>query len=205
MTFVYGSYTTVLDSFRPKGIVCPACEKESQMVVEKAAGVIHVMFIPIVPVWITTIFSCKSCGSEFILKDLDVETKGYLKSFKLKKLFPIWLFSGPLLLVIAAGFYGYTQNKDKNEMLERLLNGSQSQIIEYETDEGQFTTMRTLKITSDSAWVNYNGYEIAEYKFIDRITDQKLYGSDTVGITVDVLKEMFEEGQVLAVYPYRPK
>lgn len=85
-------------------------------------------------------------------------------------------------------------------MSDRLLNGNQKQIIEYETDNGEYSTMRTLKITSDSVWLNYNSYQIKEYKFIGRITDDNLYYSDTTKVSFETLKEMVEDGKVKAVY-----
>jgi hypothetical protein len=158
------------------------------------------MFIPIIPFRVKNLFICKSCNYEFNIKELDNESKTYYKQFKSKKSTPIWLFSGPIIAFIIFGFFTYNKVKNNNEMILRLQNGKQKQVIEYETEEGQFTTIRTLKVNNDSVWLNYNSFEIENYEYIDRITASENYISDTAIISLNNLIEMAEEGQIKSIY-----
>ena len=129
MALFYGSYFTVIDSFRPKGIICPDCGAKDQIVVEKTIGVIHIMFVPILPNYISTSFTCTSCAFEFTIEDLNSETKEYLKQFKSKKRIPIWFFTGPIILLFIAGYFAFMQNANENEMLMRLQMGIKNNLL----------------------------------------------------------------------------
>lgn len=203
IVYIYGAYQTAVDSYRPKGIKCFNCNSSNQIVVEKLFKVFHLMYIPIFSNRSNNIFTCKSCNNEFNLRDLDIDSKKYYEQYKSRKRTPLWLFSGPILILIALGWFGYSQISKENEMLNRLSNGNQSQIIEYETYNGKYTSLKTLRITSDSIWLNYNEFEIENYDYIDRITDSNNYSSDTTQISMQYLTELIEKGNVMAMYPSR--
>lgn len=200
IAFIYGTYQTIINSLRPKDIVCSNCKSQNQIVVEKKITVFHILFIPFIPTRPINTFTCKSCGNYFNLSDLDSNSKKYFNQFKSKKKIPIWLFSGPILIIFSIGWFVYNQIHHDNQMLERLKNGSQIQIIEFETEEGNYSSLKTFKITSDSVWLKYNKLEIEDYNYIDRITDSNNYSSDTTKINIQKLKEIINDGRVKAIY-----
>ncbi|MBC3846825.1 zinc-ribbon domain-containing protein [Winogradskyella echinorum] len=202
IVYITGTYQISIHSYRPKDIKCHSCGASSQVIVEKKASVFHLMYIPIFPYRIKNIFTCKSCNNVFELKDLKPEHKSYYKNFVSKKWIPIWLFSGLIVILLGIGFFVYNNIKNKEERLNKLTDGNQKQIIEFKTDNGQYTTLRTVKITSDSIWLNYNNYEIETYDLIYRISGSGNYASDTLKVNINDIKELFEQGNVKSIYPY---
>ena len=200
--FVYGSYSTEIDSSRPKGAICPDCNSKNQIGLHKVIDVIHFMYVPIIPTKIETIIHCKSCGLEFSKGDLDKKSKNYWSQFDSLKRTPIWFFSGPLTILLVLGYLGFSKFKSENKMLERLQNGNQNQIIEYEKENGSFSTMKTIKITNDSIWFHYNDYQIDDHNFIDRITGQNLYSTDTTTVGMETIKTLINNGKVQMIYRY---
>lgn len=198
--YIYGANNTLIHSSRPKGITCSDCGAKDQVEVQKIVRVVHLMYMPIVPISVIHLFICKSCGYEFELKERNKETDNYFKQFKSKKLVPIWSFSVPILILLLLGFSAYRKNANEVEMLKRLSDGNQMQIIEFKTAEGQFSTMKTLKITGNSVWVNYNDYEVEEYRNIEDIAGDNFYRSDTSIVSIEMLEKMIDEGRVKAVY-----
>jgi hypothetical protein len=201
--FIYGTYKTSIDSSRPKGIICPNCKGEDQIVIEKCITVFHIMYIPFFSSKITNVFTCKSCDDAFDLRGLPTESKQYFEAFKSKKKKPIWLFSGPLLILLLIGVTAYNRIDHENEMLKRLKTGNKTQIIEYETEDKKYSSMKTLKITVDSVWLLYNQFEIENYQYINRITGSDNYSSDTTIISIESLKQIIDDGKVRSIYPSR--
>lgn len=197
---VYGSYTTIIDSYRPKGAICPDCNASDQVVIDKVIDVIHVMYVPIIPTRHENVATCKSCGYEFSIRNLDRESEHYWNRYKSKKRIPFWFYSGPILGLLMIGSYAYSQNDNENEMLKRLQNGNQNQIIEYKKADGSFSTMKTFKIDHESVWLFYNNHQVEDYRFIDRITDSKSYNSDTSKVDLRAIKELINDGKVKVIY-----
>jgi hypothetical protein len=198
--FVYGSYTTEIDSFIPKGAICPDCNAQNQISIHKVIDVIHFMYVPIIPTRIENIVHCKSCNYEFSMNDLDKESKHFWQKFKSLKRTPIWYYSGPLLVLLIFSYLGISQLKHENKMLERLQNGNEKQIIEYENENGSFSTMKTIKINNDSVWFFYNDYQIDDYQFIDKITGDNHYSSDTNKVSLETIKRLINDGKVKIIY-----
>lgn len=198
--FFYGVYSTVIHSSRPKGIICSDCGAKNQVEVEKIVCVVHFMFVPIIPIRVFHLFTCQSCKYEFVFKELEGESRDYFKQYTSKKFIPIWSFTLTILIGLMIGYFAYKKSANEGKMLERLTDGNQNQVIEFETDEGQFSTMKTLKITDDSVWVNYNDYEVKDYEFIQNIVEDGFYRLDTSIVKLDMLKKMNDEGKLKAVY-----
>ena len=200
LEFIYGFYRTTIDSFRPNGIKCCNCNSKNQMVVEKSSRIFHVFYIPFIPFRIKNTFLWKSCNNEFELRDLNPENKSYYSEHKSKKGIPFWLLSGPIFILIGIGLFTFNQINNENELLERLKNGNQNKIIEYETENGKYTTMKTIKMSVDSVWLYENQFEIEKYSQIGRITSENNYSSDTTKISVTNLIKCLEKGKIKAIY-----
>lgn len=203
IVYISGTYQISIHSYRPKEIKCYNCNASSQIIVEKKVSVYHLMYIPISPYKTKNIFTCTSCNNEFEPKDLKSENKTYYKNFKSKKWIPIWLFSGVIIILFGIGYFAVNQIKKNEEKLSKLTNGDQTQIIQYEIDNGNYTTLRTIKITSDFVWLNYNEYEIEKYDFIYQIGGEGNYSTDTVKVDIKIIKELFKQGKVKKIYPIK--
>mgnify|MGYP003688226519 CR=1 FL=1 len=199
MLIFYGSYNTVIDSFRPKGTECSNCGARNQIVSEKSAVVFHFMYVPIFPVQVTRIYVCVACNNEIDIVQNDEESIALARQLKSRKWLPLWMFSGPIMALVGFGVFSYFQKSKGEEMLQRMQN-NQNQIVEYETEEGSFTTMIIRKIKDDTVWLNYNNYQIDDYEYIGRITKSKNYNTDTARVSLKYLMEFFEDGKVKAVY-----
>jgi len=197
---IYGTNETSVDAIRPRGIRCPNCKAENQMLVEKKAKFVHLMLIPLFPIKIIHSYTCKACNEAFHLSDMSGESKAHFKQFKSKKMIPFWLFSGPLLILIAVGWTGYNKIGKEDQMFERLNSKNQNQIIEYETVTSMYSTIKTCKITSDSVWFFYNNYETEHYSDINQITASKNYAADTTKIRKEALTTLLEQGEIKAIY-----
>tara|TARA_R100001369_G_scaffold53041_1_gene79904 strand:+ start:216 stop:701 length:486 start_codon:yes stop_codon:yes gene_type:complete len=159
--------------------------------------------MPILPFRTKNVFTCKSCNNEFELKDLKPEQKIYYQNYLSKKRIPIWLFTGSLIILSGICWLVFNQIGKNEEKLNRLTNGNQKQIIEFETDNGKYTTLRTIRITSDSVWLNYNEYEIEKYDYIYRIGGSGNYSTDTTKVDIQIIKDLFEKGKVNEIYPVK--
>ena len=200
---LYGTYTTIIDSFRPKGIHCYNCNSKNQMVVEKTTNVFHIFYIPCIPFWTKNTFTCKSCNNVFELRDLSPDLKTYYSDYKSKKRILIWLFTGPILALIGMSWFAFSQMNFKNELLQRLTDGKQTKIIEYKTENGTYTTMKTIKISEDSIWLSENKLVVGDYEYIDRITAPNNYSEDTIKISTTDLIKILDKREIKAVYPSR--
>lgn len=203
IAFIYGTYRTAIDSFRPKGIKCHNCSSINQMVVEKTSRVFHIFYIPFIPFGIKNTFTCKSCNNQFEFKELNSDSKIYYSEYKSRKGIPFWLLSGPILILLGISWFIYNQINNENELLDRLTNGEQNKIIEYEAENGKYTTMKTIKISADSISLHENQLEIENYDYIDRITSSNNYSTDTTKISVTDLLKFLEKGEIKAIYPSR--
>jgi hypothetical protein len=171
------------------------------MVVEKSVRVFHIFYIPFIPFRIRNTFICKSCNDEFNLKDLDSDSKKYYSQYKSRKGIPFWLLSGPILILIGISWFTFNQINNENELLDRLTNAKQNKIIEFETENGKYTTLKTIKMSADSVWLYENQFEIEKYSQIDRITSKNNYSVDTTKISVTELIKFLEKGKIKAIYP----
>jgi len=201
IALVYGTYRTILNSVRPKGIKCYHCHSENQIVVEKTIGVFHIFYVPFIPNSIKNTFSCKSCNHEFELSDLNSDLRTYYSNYKSRKLLPLWVFSGPLLIIIGFAWMTYNNMNYENELLNRLTDGHQKKIIEYKTEDGKYTTLKTIKISADSIWMRQNKLETESYKYIDQIAYPDNYDIDTTKISTKDLLSILENGEIKAIYP----
>ncbi len=198
-SLIHGNYVHSIRTIRPPGLQCSNCGSLGQTDITKVAHVVHIWFVPLFPTRTFHQFDCTICAESADYSWPQDRNHSDFMNNRIRYL-PIWLFSGPLLILIGVLLFQFNLTRENKIMEQRILDSQIGQIVEYETELGQFSSLRICGRKGDSLLVNYNTLEIGSYRHIEQILDTKYYASDTLVLATNDLIEWVRTGKVKYSY-----
>ncbi len=201
MIIPYGVFSSVSSSNRPKGLTCDSCGQNGQIVVEKHIVSVHVFYVPLFPIKISDEFNCLNCNESVSYQEMGPQLRKYYKPFKSNQFPRFWHFSGVLMLVLVGIWWGCNRYSNRRINVDRLERLSIGRIIEYQSDNSSYSSMKVCGISRDSSiLLVHNSFEVASYSEINRILFSSYYSTDTLEMKPKVLIDMAWNGEIKSVH-----
>lgn len=195
----FGIQTTHLKSQKTKARYCSCCKKNDTIILNIFKKQMYVFGIPLFHVGKSGNAFCQNCKntveeeemSEFIQHEyliLKNESKG-----------PSWQLSGGLLLLGAVLALSLI-NKNKNQTgLQYLTSPLKGDIYEYKAEDGKYSTMKIIKVSTDSLYVSLNRHKIENAYKIDWIKKPENYNKNTIALDRQKINDMYNQGDILEI------
>lgn len=170
------SEQNVIQTGKIRNAICPNCKQKDSLEYRVYGGVIRILFIPTLPNRRITKVFCTACEKEFQLKEFNDRIKQTIKYEKRKKpiKFPIWQFSGIIILISILSFGIYTGIQMNKLEKVYILEPKKNDIYKVNIN-GQYSTLKVSNITKDSIFVLLNQFTLNSYKGLDEINIDENY------------------------------
>jgi ribosomal protein L3 len=90
-----------------------------------------------------------------------------------------------------------SENKEQN--LEYLANPLVGDVYEYRIEARSYSTMKVIRVTSDSVLVVPNEYETNKVSGLREINKEENYSDVNFNVARLRIKEMFNEGDIIDI------
>ncbi|WP_424002081.1 hypothetical protein [Maribacter sp. IgM3_T14_3] len=195
----FGTGSAKLNSVITRNITCQHCNNQDTVYINIYRKHAHVFWIPMFPLGKSGSSYCTHCKETLSPKQMPEALKMQYKNIKSDAKGPIWQFSGLLVLALLIGFAIYSGGKDKENTQLYLSAPAVGDIYEYKADNGSYSTMRLMKVTSDSLYLSLNDYEISKKSRLYKIDKDENYSEVTYGYSKNEISQMQKEGIILDI------
>jgi zinc-ribbon family len=192
----YGSRAKSIKTGKIRAVLCPNCEKETDMVYDVYGRYAHVYWIPFFPISKTNVVECNSCKATYDLKNLDekVKQKFQRETEVNPTKNPIWFFSGLFGIIAIIGLVVFFNYIDKNNTNDFGKNPKAGDIFYETTPKGAYSTSKILQVTKDSISVLQNNMETDQKTSVDEIAAKPENYEYPVTISKKYYLEMIKNG-----------
>lgn len=203
MEFVwfYGVSSTEIRSKRPKDLKCHHCGNENHINISSHSDYFYIWFIPIIPINLYSIITCVNCQYEYSFKELDEDLKLYYKAHRPKWVFPFYNFSAVYILLIVLIALWFNKKGEQNELIDRLDTVKPNYVMDYKTEEGDYSNFIIHSIEDSNFYVSFNKYVIEDPHFLGQIEGKNNFSPDTLMMTKSKLEEWINADRISAIYP----
>ena len=199
----YGTRGTKIKEGQINNVVCPNCDNLTSMSYGIYGRYAHLYWIPTFPIGKKTIIECNSCKKTYNVTSLPQAIKTKFEFEKQGARIPVWHFSGAILIGCIIGLIGYFSAQDNVENSEQIANPLEGDVYSLQMDESSiYSTMKVVRVTTDSVFVVYNDYETDMKSGISTIDVEKNYSESPESAdsyTKEELLFYFEEGTIYDV------
>lgn len=158
---IFGTNSKNLKQAPLEAYECPNC-KTKNSVLAIIADYFHLFWIPVFPYKKTTYIVCQQCEFSQTESKLPPELKAKVKSLKSAVSLPKYMFSGSVLLVIAAAFIFYSVSEESKKELAYIANPQIGDVYVLKDFEEKTTynhyLLKVIEIVDDSLHVTFNSY-----------------------------------------------
>lgn len=157
-----------------------------------------------------TIFSIGKTGNAFCQKcknTLEEEAMPELMKqqyllVKIKSKRPLGKLSEILLLLGLTAAISLAYKKTNQAELEYLAYPNKGDVYEYQISKTEYSTMKIIKISADSVYVNLNRYNVDIPSRTNKIDKTKNYKKNMVSFERQEINDMYNEGKILEIKRY---
>jgi len=189
---IYGARGTHLKTEQLSRVSCPSCGEKEQMYATVFGRYAHIFWIPLFPIGKKGVAHCQHCKRTYERKEMPEELKQTVKRTRSEVRFPIWYFSGLVLIGIFIGFMAYADGRDDKLEAQYLNNPQGGDVYNYKIENERFSSMKVLAVSGDSLVLCQNQYEV------DRRTG--LYKIDKPENYVDSMQFVVAKENVMNLY-----
>lgn len=190
----YGSKARTLKEGQLINVKCPNCDDGQSMRYTIYGKYAYIYWIPMFPIGKKNILECNHCKRTYKLKDLPNQIKQKFELEKSDTKYPIWYFSGLIILIIAIATAFYLSKKDAENDKLYIQDPLVGDMYSVKTSKnGYYTSMKVTAVTNDSIFVVYNDYEIDRKSKIYKIDKTENYTTETDGYSKEEIKLLFEQ------------
>lgn len=196
---LFGIHSKHLTSAKTQDRYCSCCKKNGTIVLNIMKKQMYLFGIPFFPVGTTGNAFCQNCKntleeeamSEFIQHEYFILKKNSKGSS--------WQLSGSLLLLGITLAISLANNSTNQPGLQYLTSPLKGDIYEYKIDEINYSTMKVIKVSSDSLYVSLNRQKIRSTYRIDQIGKAKNYSKNMIAFERQKIYDMYNKGQILDI------
>ncbi len=197
----FGTNKSKLKQGTLHNITCSNCNNITKMDYVIHGKYAHVWWVPVFPSGRIALFECQGCKRLFTLPELpeSIKTKYQFEKQGLRT--PIWFYSGlfiiGMLILVAIGSNQITKQNNADYIENPLVNDFYG--IKGESS-GYYSTMKVVKVTSDSIFVIYNDLEVNKRSQVKNLNRDKNYTSSPVGYTREELRINFKGDYIFRIF-----
>lgn len=189
----YGSKTRTLKKGQLTNINCPKCDTRQTIHYAVYGKYAYAYWIPLFPIGKTTIVKCNYCKNDFKQKELPEQTKQKFELETADTKYPIWYFSGLILLITAITTAFYLSKKDAENDKLYIQDPVVGDLYSIKSSKNEYyTSMRVTEVTTDSVFVVFNDYEIDRKSQIYKIDKTENYTTETDGYSKEEITSLFK-------------
>ncbi len=196
---IYGSKAVHLKTVQSKASTCPSCGTQGSLAISVFRKHAHVFWIPLFPIGKKGISQCQHCKNVLETKEMPEPIKREYENLKNETKGPIWQFAGLGLIAILIAWGNYRSGEDKKVELEYIKSPQIGDVYEYKTETGSYSTLKVVRISSDSVFVSPNEYEITQMSKLYKIDKSENYSELSYGISKINLNDMYDLGDIFDI------
>lgn len=190
---IFGSRGVHLKTAQLKSCTCPNCDSKGSLHGSIYRRHAHIFWIPLFPFGKKGYTTCLHCKQVLKPNEMPEEIKDEYHVLKKSAKSPIWQYAGLLFAfgLIMAIVVATIEDKKAQELYKE--NPEAGDVYRYKTETGNYSTLKVMKVGSDSVFVSDNELETDKKKGVRKINKDENYTSNVHGISKDELKQLFEE------------
>lgn len=196
---IYGWKAVHVKSVQSKNSSCPHCGASQSLIFHIYSKHAHIFWIPLFPIGKTGIAECLHCKYTLKPREMPVdicqeykEIKAYIRPFS-------WQFIGGGLLVLLALFILYGTLTEKKTEAHYIAYPQPGDLYYYVNDGGKYSTARVYRVSKDSAYINFNEFQIDNKRQIHTLEKTK-YTDTAYPVALERLQELYQNGDIYRVY-----
>lgn len=146
---------------------CPACGRESSIVIFPHQRYFHIFWIPIFPIGKEYSKVCRGCGANFSGAHLPItpQIRNQVKT-------PLWtyfgLLAGGILFFVILMFGFVLAQRTNSEVADRMESPRVGDVYEVKLDKKEYSLRKIAAVTSDSVYFYDHEYNVDKATAIDR-------------------------------------
>jgi len=196
----YGTKATKIKTGQINNVICPNCDTQTSMSYGIYGKYAHLYWIPTFPIGKENIIECNNCKRTYNLEGLPTAIKTKFEFEKQGAGTPIWYFSGAIIIVCIIGLIAYSSAQDDVQDSEYVTTPLEGDVYSLKMDNsGYFSTMKVVKVTSDSVFTIYNDFEIDSRSGVSGIDKAKNYTEKGDSFTKEEILLYYEDGTIYDV------
>lgn len=111
----------------------------------------------------------------------------------------LWQFSGLALIAIFIVYGSIAASQDEKLEREYLATPIAGDVYHYETEEGNFSTLRISEIIGDTIWIQPNDYEVNKRTGMYQLEGDENYSNFLFPFVQAELDSMYASGSVFNI------
>lgn len=196
---IYGSNASLIANSKPTHIQCPQCQEHGTVEFEILSRYAHVFWIPFFPIGKKGVAVCSNCNFNPGKKEMNKAYSDEITNLKSISRPPIWHFTGlaVLLLAIVTGVYAVEQEKKSEvKLLQSIATGD---IYEFKSEDGNFSSMKVNRVTTDSVYMLYNLYSINKRNHVYEINIDSNFTKEEFAYSKQEIVDLYETGEFIHI------
>lgn len=200
---IYGTGGKIIKDGTIRNVTCSACKNDTSLQYTVTAKYFHLYWIPVFPYKRQSTVTCHTCADTFMLKDLSQKVQDKFAREKENSgsaRFPVWMFSGLILIVGLIGMAFYSSNKTENTELGYIDQPEVGDIYSVELDStNHYSTVRVDRVTPDSVFATENNYETDKLNGIYEINKPENYTDLKTAYSRSDLRKLYNEKIIYSI------
>lgn len=196
---IFGSGSAHVKTESARNVTCENCNNQNTISFSLYRKHAHIFWIPVFPLYKTGASQCSHCQQVLKQKEMPERLKKEYINFKSDAKGPIWQYSGLILIVCLIAFGIYSSGKDKENTTKYLSEPTIGDVYEYRIEPGSYSTMKVMRVGSDSLFMSFNDYEISKSSRIYKIDKDENYPDEIYGVSRLELLDMKAEGDIMEI------
>lgn len=196
---LFGIKSTHLRSLKTEARYCSCCNKNDTIILNVFKKQIYIFGIPLFPFGKTGNAFCQNCKNTIEEEEMSEFIQHEYLILKNQSKGPSWQLSGGLLFLGAALALSLINKNASQPGLAYLTSPLKGDIYEYKADDGKYSTMKIIKVQTDSVYVSLNQHKIENAYKIDWINKPENYSKNTIALERQKINDMYNHGDILEI------
>lgn len=200
---IYGTKGTHLKSDKVSGLMCKHCNEQRTHTISVFGKYFYIYWIPLFPIGKKGVSECNHCKATYESKEMSEQLKLALDNVKRNTKTPITHWIGLLLiggLFAVFMIFGGKWSEERKQKKATYINSPMvGDIIDYESSDKAYSTLKITKVTTDSVFVVANTMEIAKKRKLYKIDKEENYNAERYGLSLKEYQDSFKTKRFLDV------
>lgn len=193
---VYGTKAININSVQSETTTCDNCNSKGTITIDIFRKHAHIFWIPVFPFGKVGESECSNCKNILEPKEMPEQLKREYDSIKSVSKGPVWQFAGLSLIAILFAFGYYSSGEHKKLELQYLKTPLAGDVYSYKGENGNFSTLKVVSVSSDTVFVSPNDYEIDKRSKTYTIDKPENYPELFYGISIDDINKRYASNEI---------
>ncbi|MFK7812069.1 MAG: hypothetical protein AB8B59_06215 [Maribacter sp.] len=191
-----GIQSTNLKSVKTKARYCSGCSKNDTIILNIHRKQVCIFGIPLFPIGKTGNAFCQNCKTTLEEENMPEFIRHEYLILKNESKGPSWQLSGSLFLLGIAFALSLVNSNTNQPGLQYLTSPLKGDIYEYKIDKANYSTMKVIKVSSDSLYVVLNRQKIGNAYRIHQIERSENYSKNMVAFERQKINDMYNNSLI---------